>query len=439
MKIKTFGSICSGIEAASYVFNPLGIKSLWLSEIAQFPSYFLSQKYPSTPNLGDMNDIPNLIKEGKIKAPDLLCGGTPCQAFSLAGWKKGLTDPRGQLSLKYIEILDSIDAIRESEGKSKAIFFWENVVGVLTDRTNAFGCFLAGLAGLDEPIEVKKWTKAGFIKGANRNIAWRVLDSKYFGLPQQRQRIYVIGGGKDFNPELALLEIGDKMADPYKAPIKKSSSQQAFNLFPDEDKLDEIPTELVKYIGKDKIEVFRTYSDCLYTAYGTKWNGNAAAFNGSLFVAQNDRLRRLTPMECERLMGFPDDYTNVGGKYCTYTTRYQAAGNSWAVPVIDWIIKRILECTSVEDLGLHPDVVIEDAKCYLLSDFTKLPNGKYLNGSIYKYHPEFANMLDVISVDNVDEKFYISKAGCAGILRRKRTHNAGMNPRLEEILIKCSE
>ena len=121
--IETFGSVCSGIEAASFVFEPLGVKPLWLSEIAEFPKRFLATNYSHITNLGDMNDIPEKVKNGEIGAPDLLCGGTPCQAFSLAGWKNGLNDDRGQLTLKYIDILNEIDAIRASQGKNKAVFF----------------------------------------------------------------------------------------------------------------------------------------------------------------------------------------------------------------------------------------------------------------------------------------------------------------------------
>ena len=141
--IKTFGSVCSGIEAASFVLDPLNVRALWLSEIDDFPSRFLAEKYAMSPNVGDMNDIPQKIHNKEIPAPDLLCGGTPCQAFSLAGWQNGLDDHRGQLTLKYIDILVEIDKVRHKEGKSPAVFFWENVEGVLTDKTNAFGCFLA--------------------------------------------------------------------------------------------------------------------------------------------------------------------------------------------------------------------------------------------------------------------------------------------------------
>lgn len=259
-RIRTFGSVCSGIEAASFVLESLGVKGLWLSEIQDFASRFLSIRYPNTPNLGDMNDIPEMLKKKSIVSPDLLCGGTPCQAFSLAGWQNGLTDDRGQLTLKYIDILDCIDANR-SETEGRAVFFWENVEGVLTDKTNAFGCFLAGLAGYDKPLVVPKWTSAGILHGRKRNVAWRVLDAKYFGLAQQRKRIYVLGGGKDFYPENILFEVGNNIADPYK--INECADLALFRF----DELETaVPTKLQKVQGGQKFEIFRTYTDCLYAA-----------------------------------------------------------------------------------------------------------------------------------------------------------------------------
>lgn len=417
--IKTFGSVCSGIEAASFVLRPLGVKPLWLSEIDYFPSRFLAEKYPDTPNVGDMNDIPLLLKEGKIDAPDLLCGGTPCQAFSLAGFKNGLEDHRGQLTLKYIDILNEIDAIRSKEHKPQARFLWENVEGVLTDKTNAFGCFLAGLAGYDSPLSASKFTPAGILHGPTRNIAWRVLDAKYFGLPQQRKRIYVIGGGKDFYPENVIFDYGEVIPDPYGVP--KANGASLFDVACDVD----VPTELTRNIDGNEIEIFRTYTDCLYAAYGTKWNGNAAAFNGSLFVVQNGRLRRLTPIECERLMGFPDNYTNL--ETATLTNRFRAAGNSWAVNVVRWIMGRFMNNDATKPTAKFGDGLT------LLKNFNYVDVGHYLNASPYTHDIQLTNFLDIIDT-NPSEKLYISKAGCAGILRRKHERNAGMNKQLENVL-----
>lgn len=432
--IKTYGSLCSGIEAASFVLEPLGMKPLWLSEIADFQSRFLATKYPHVPNLGDMNDIPEKISKCEVPAPDMLCGGTPCQAFSLAGWRNGINDDRGQLILKYIDIVDAIDKIRLAEGKNRTVFFWENVEGALTDKTNAFGCFLAGLLGLEEPVNVKKWTTAGVAYGKDRNVAWRVMDAKYFGLPQQRRRVYLLGGGKDFKPEKVLFENGGKIADPFK---EQPTKEYSLSLFDDIDNgVKPVKFELTKEIDGHHIEAFRSYSDCLYAAYGTKWNGNAAAFNGSLYFAQDGRLRRLSPLECERLMGFPDNYTLL--KNCRDTQRYQAVGNSWAVPVIKWIATRLEKGFSSSDTMNLPKSKIEDATISLLEDFTPNLKGGYVNASKMPYEYSLANMVDIADI-NTPEKFYITPKGCEGILRRKYEYNAGMNTRLEVVLKACSD
>ena len=423
-KIKTYGSVCSGIEAASFVLEPLGVKPLWLSEIADFPKRFLASKYPHIPNLGDMNDIPTLIADGKVETPDFLCGGTPCQAFSLAGWKNGLNDDRGQLTLKYIDILNAIDKRRLDNEQPRACFMWENVEGVLKDKTNAFGYFLAGLLALDKPIECKKWPNAGAVFGKNRNIAWRVLDAKYFGVPQQRKRLYVLGGGKDFNPNTVLFEIGENISDPFALSVRKSTQPSLF------DEEDEEKRELKTTINGHEIEVFRQYSDCLYAAYGTKWNGNAASFNGSLFVCQDGRVRRLTPKECERLMGFPDDYTNIAPNI-KVTNRYQAIGNSWAIPVISWIMKRIIDLSDKQFTLPNSALIHSDAdfSLFFFDGFVNMAE-EWLNASSFPYNYELSHMLDIVDTD-VDEKYYLSPAGCAGIVRRKIERNSGINDRLE--------
>jgi hypothetical protein len=145
----TFGSVCSGIEAASVAWEPLGWRAAWFAEIEPFPCAVLAHHYPTVPNFGDMSKLPDLIAHGYVSAPDFLCGGTPCQAFSVAGLRKSLDDARGNLSLIFCEIANAIDAARDTP----AIIFWENVPGVLNTSDNAFGCFLAGLAGEASALE----------------------------------------------------------------------------------------------------------------------------------------------------------------------------------------------------------------------------------------------------------------------------------------------
>lgn len=265
-------------------------------------------EYEDYDNGYDLGEFARKCILGEKEAPDLLCGGTPCQAFSLAGRQNGLEDDRGNLTLKFVDIVNAYDTIRINKGHSRSIVFWENVEGVLTDKTNAFGCLISSIAGFSEVISMKKWSSAGIIHGPVRNIAWRVLDAKYFGLPQQRKRLYVLAGGKDFYPEYILFE----------------KHENDFAEYPS--------TPLTFEKDGHRFEVFREYTDCLYSAYGTKWNGNATAYNGSLFVVQDERIKRISPIECERLMGFPDNYTAL--ESAKRTNRYQAIGNSWAVPVV---------------------------------------------------------------------------------------------------------
>ena len=271
--------------------------------------------------------------------------------------------------------------------------------------------------------------------GKERNIAWRVLDAKYFGLPQQRKRIYVIAGGKDFHPENVLFENGDKFVDPFK--IINKQDEKMLSLFSNDNESDSmVDQSLTRNINGHDIEIFRTYTDCLYAAYGTKWNGNAAALNGSLFISQNGRLRRLSPVECERIMGFPDNYTLLPN--CKDTQRFKATGNSWAVNVVRWIISRLCNYDSLSDIKIPSGASSSniDYTLYSFRDFVYVGNGFYLNATDMPYHIKTANMLDFVDTE-VDKKLYISPAGCAGILRRKKEHNSGMNARLEIVLEQC--
>jgi DNA (cytosine-5)-methyltransferase 1 len=211
-----FGSVCSGIEAASVAWGPLGWKAAWLSEIEPFPSAVLAHHYPDVPNLGDMTTLPERILSGEVEAPDVFCGGTPCQAFSVAGLRNSLDDARGNLSLTFVGIANAIDNVRSARGEQPAIVFWENVPGVLSTKDNAFGCFISGLAGEEDPVEPPrgKWTNAGVVLGPQRTVAWRVLDAQYFGVAQRRRRVFVVASSRDdFDPASVLFEFDSVRRD----------------------------------------------------------------------------------------------------------------------------------------------------------------------------------------------------------------------------------
>lgn len=423
--VRTIGSVCSGIEAASVAWKPFGVRFTWFSEIEAFPSSVLSSKFPEVKNVGDMNDIPHMLLTECIETPDMICGGTPCQAFSYAGYQQGLNDDRGNLTLKFVDIINANDKIRKRKKEESTIVFWENVEGVLSDDTNAFGCLVSSLAGLSEVYSPMKWPSSGLIEGPKRNVAWRVLDAKYFGLPQQRRRLYLLAGGKNFHPENYLFEFHSD---------NKSDIQMN----------EENATELTRMVNGHLFEVFRSYTDCLYAAYGTKWNGNAAAYNGSLFVVQDNRIRRLSPLECERLMGFPDNYTNI--QSASKTNRYKAIGNSWAVPVVKWIGEKVI-CDKPEKINLarrrrkiESRVTKIQEKSYIY-DLNKecfdIALNKSVNGTAKPENCRFISLLDLLSGD-AQPDIYISPVGCKGILRRKEERSLTINSRLEEVLTMIS-
>lgn len=242
----TYGSVCSGIEAASVAFRPLGWKAEWLAEIEAAPSQILAHHYPDTPNLGDMTKIPFLLRNGDIRAPDSLWGGTPCQAFSVAGNRNSLDDARGNLSLTFCDIANEIDIQRAAAGLLPCIIGWENVPGVLSTKDNAFGCFLGQLAGEDEALvpepcpphgkssrwwrwdkktgqHAPSWPDAGAVLGPKRAIAWRVLDAQFFGLAQRRRRVLVVASAREgFDPVAVLLESEGVRRD---SPPSRSAGQ----------------------------------------------------------------------------------------------------------------------------------------------------------------------------------------------------------------------
>lgn len=167
-----------------------------------------------------------------------------------------------------------------------------------------------------------------------------------------------------------------------------------------------------------------------------KWNGNAAAFNGSLFVSQNDRIRRLTPIECERLMGFPDNYTNIGN--CSLTQRYQAIGNSWAIPVIQWIFKRLVSYDRQKEIALpeSANMAVGGCQLFLLNGFVPTKLGEYINASAMPYGYRISSMIDFVD-ECLEANLFLSAKACDGILRRKDKLHARINSRLE-MLMKAS-
>lgn len=447
-------SVCSGIEAATVAWTPLGWQAVAFAEIEKFSGALLAYRYPDVPNLGDMRGIKSADFRGKI---DVLVGGTPCQSFSVAGLRRGLEDERGSLALEFVRIAD------ESE---PAFVVWENVPGVLSDRGNAFGCFLGALAGEASQLEPPggSWTNSGYVLGPQRSIAWRTLDAQYFGLAQRRKRVFLVACPRNgTDPRKVLFEYGGLRRDS--APSRQTAEDVAGTLEgrlgssrgavtppgaitqaltgrmgeggPDDNKAQggfyvaafggecsrgrDIATSLGAHdrrqwetdtfiaaalraegfdasedgTGRQNLVVApqltgNQYSDhesregllvptqfpcpasanpksvdmvaCVAirgregganvemradgTANTLRASEGGRGGEGCGAVLHRSAIRRLTPRECERLQGFPDDYTLIPyrGKPaadCADGPRYKALGNSMAVPVMRWIGERI--------------------------------------------------------------------------------------------------
>lgn len=373
-----YGSVCSGIEAASKAWQPLGWKPAWFSEIEPFPSAVLAHHWPEVTNLGDMTKIADAVRAGDIEAPDVLVGGTPCQAFSIAGLREGLSDDRGQLTLSYVELANAIDAKRRERGEPEAIIVWENVPGVLSSKDNAFGCFLAGLAGESSELQPAggKWTHAGCVSGPERFIAWRVLDAQFFGVAQRRRRVFVVASARtDFNPARVLFEFEGVRRDfapcrETKESITEGAGYRVTNGSHWDGEDYPHPTlnqsNNIGGIGQSNQELFSQRLAGIVGAYRMVAFGEYADDETASTCKARDykdatdlavtyplAVRRLTPIEFERLQGFPDDHTLVGyrGKPVANGHRYKAIGNSMAVPVMRWIGDRIAAALPAEKLN----------------------------------------------------------------------------------------
>lgn len=365
-----FGSVCSGIEAASVAWGPLGFEAAWFAEIEAFPCSVLAHHYPAVPNMGDMTQLAPLVRAGLLEAPDVLVGGTPCQAFSIAGARAGLLDPRGQLTLSFADLANAIDEQRPGD---ECIIVWENVPGVLSDKSNAFGCFLGILAGEDEQLVAPggKWPNAGCVVGPQRTIAWRVLDAQYFGVAQRRRRVFVVASArKGFDPTEVLFEFDGVRRDT--APSRQAGQDAAGTISSrttgggglqavayggnnQSGPIDVATARNACSSGTGRLEV-ETETFLVQTICGTLQANGKAAGSATQQDAECNMLvpiafdaRRLTPRECERLQAFTDDYTLVlhRGKPAADGPRYKALGNSMCTSNMRWIGKRLLTNSSI--------------------------------------------------------------------------------------------
>lgn len=416
-----YGSVCSGIEAATAAWHPQGWRPAFFSEIEPFPRAVLAHHYPQVPLHGDFTTI----QAGQYEPIDLLVGGTPCQSFSIAGLRGGLDDERGNLALEYLRLADRL---------RPRWLVWENVPGVLSSNGGRdFGSILGGMVEL------------GY------GVAYRVLDAQHFGVPQRRRRVFVVGYSGDWRRAAAVLFERHSLSGnpaPGRAPWEGAPGRASDGLRDDRDPTGfrvtqaltrdfaspKLPTDescqggvipVLRSMGHDGSHAngggqlavafnwqgggtqttlgydpdsdtvgtlashqtpaiafalrgreggampevegdgqsvgtlraanggsSRDYVACVTgdVAHTLKAEGFDASEDGTgrgqPIVNHASAVRRLTPVECERLQGFPDDFTAIpwrgkSAEECPDGPRYKALGNSMAVPVMAWIGQRI--------------------------------------------------------------------------------------------------
>ena len=343
-----YGSVCSGIEAVSVAWQGMGFEPAWFSEIEPFPCAVLAHHYPSVPNYGDMTTLPERIFSGEIEAPDILVGGTPCQAFSVAGLRNSLNDERGNLTLVFVRILNAINTIRRRYGLPDAVVLWENVPGVLSTRDNAFGCFLAALLGESKELVPTRgrWTGAGIVRSDECEIAWRILDAQYFGVPQRRRRVFLVAGDRNRRVAEILFEQPGESRDFKKGETSEEESsafiESSFGTYRESDVGGTVKRTGGALSGGSETLLVSKIGATL----STRWGVNSDQICNGNCIINYPKVRKLTPIECERLQGFPDNYTKIPWRnktveQCPDTQRYMAIGNSMAVPVMRWIGDRI--------------------------------------------------------------------------------------------------
>ena len=439
----TVGSVCSGYGGAELAFRDFA-EPAFMSEIEPFPRAILAHRFPGVKLHGDFTDLivdpPNC---------DILAGGTPCQAFSVAGARRSLEDARGNLTLAFVMLLNSIDEFRRMLGLPPAVCLYENVPGLLSVTDNALGCFLAALVGHDQPIDPTgkggRWGRAGLVVGPQRAAAWRITDAQYFGVAQRRRRVFVVASArKGFDPFSVLFEpegvqrhsapsreagsgsAGDVAKRPEAssgiahanageqvaiaeaafdlaqitshcnrsavepdapAPTMSKASQMhavAFGGNRTSGPIDVSPALNAAASGSRRMD-FETEAFCVTgpITHTLKAEGADASKDGTgrgnpivpchaFDARQQDviqygdlsgpldteagtigvqqagaAVRRLMPLECERLQGLPTSWTQIPWKGkapedCPDGPRYKAIGNGWAIPQVRFVARRLV-------------------------------------------------------------------------------------------------
>jgi DNA (cytosine-5)-methyltransferase 1 len=361
----TFGCVNSNINPYSIALKNIGFECLWLVE-SDAKNLAISKKHnEDTLHVNDIEKITSMILCEEVKIPNVIFGKNPISLFHNRRSKKEID--------KFLEFKKIIDVKCEADRQKKPVIVWEDMEGILQSGSNLFGEFIGLMAGngheykpYDCCSNSLKWQKSGHVIGNERKIAWRVLNSKMFGIPNQRKRLYVVSTDLKHSAVDILGSIENM----------KDGSGNLYDVYANR--------ELCFLKNNKNFKIFREYVDGLNGSYGTAWNSISVLESSSMLLGEDGKLRRYTPLECERLMGLPDDYTKMDE--WGDVVRYKVIANASVVNVIRWIGYRIIYSNftkylwniDARSMRVGEKIEIEqivDSDCdvkYFVSDIAKL-------------------------------------------------------------------
>jgi len=355
-------SLFSGIEAASVAWQPLGWQSVAFAEVSPFACAVLSHHYPDVPNLGDVNDISEAQIAG-LGPIDVVVGGSPCQDVSIAGNRNGLLGVRSGL---FYEQWRLFNAARKHCGARWLV--WENVPGIFSSQRGRDFAYVVGtLAGCRLAVPEAGWETEGVALGSEGLLEWAVLDAQWFGLAQRRKRVFAVldTGNWQHRPPILLepeslrgdCKTRHATGEKHTAALAQNTADSRQHPFGHRTTTGDVD------VKNDCVYQQLSFGEYIKTTVASTLTSHDSKYATDLVLStaagsEASSVRRLTPRECERLQGFPDDYTRIGwqGKppaLCPDSPRYQALGNSMAVPVMRWIGQQI-EAATFESAAYSP-------------------------------------------------------------------------------------
>ena len=335
------GSLFDGIGGWPLSATKYGITPVWAAEIESFPIEVTKKHFPSMKHLGDVT----AINGTEIEPVDIVCMGSPCQDLSVAGKREGLAGARSGLFMDAVRIIREMREV--TNGKYPKFVVWENVPGAFSsNKGNDFRAVLEEITESSIPMPKSgRWAKYGMVRSSGCEVAWRVLDAQYWGVPQRRKRIFLVA---DFR--------GGCAAEILFKPESLSGYPAAGGIT-----RTRIAGNTQNSIGKTVVAIdhaITTGGNCTAQGpcvkeNGPMWTLKASGVHAVCAICLNDqggqsinvgyKVRRLTPTECERLQGLPDGYTLINDKKCSNSAIYKALGNGMAQPCADFVIRRIAE------------------------------------------------------------------------------------------------